>query len=415
VRLRKSFEVDRSRDDVVEVLAQDDTLVGLFPDAKTEIVASTPDRKTTRTHYRALGREGVATFHFTFLLDGNVRFEKVCDGRVWRELKGELEVEECARGARWRAAPRAWCRSSPSRARCRASSRTWRAPCAGASSATDARLVPVPTISASDGVPLYVEVHGEGLPVVLSCAYVTTHENWRPQVAPLVAAGARVALWDYRGHGLSGAPADPAAYSMRQVVDDLGRVLDLAAPDRPAVLGGLSFGGLASLHFALARPERVRALVLVGSGPGFKNPDAAERWMQQVERSARALETRGFEPFVAGKAAPTTIGRRPELPAARAAARAIAAQDPRGLALFGRHIAGPAPSVIDELPRIDCPVLVLVGEDDPAYLRAAEVMAAKLPRAERHVIPGAGHISNLEAADAFNALVIGFLERLREA
>jgi hypothetical protein len=100
VRLRKSFDVDRSRDEVVEALAEDQTLVRLFPDSKTEIVESTPDRKTTRTQYRALGRDGVATFHFTFLLDGNVRFEKVCDGRVWRELKGELEVEERGSGAR---------------------------------------------------------------------------------------------------------------------------------------------------------------------------------------------------------------------------------------------------------------------------------------------------------------------------
>ena len=47
-----------------------------------------------RTHYTALGRSGTATFHFTFLIDGNVRFEKVCDGNVWRELKGFVDVEE---------------------------------------------------------------------------------------------------------------------------------------------------------------------------------------------------------------------------------------------------------------------------------------------------------------------------------
>lgn len=273
----------------------------------------------------------------------------------------------------------------------------------------------MPTVTASDGVLLYAEAHGEGLPVLLSCAYVTTHENWRPQVEPLVAAGARVVLWDYRGHGRSQAPRDPAAYSMEQVVDDLGRVLDWAAPGRPAVLGGLSFGGLASLHFARDRLERVAGLVLVASGPGFKNADAAARWMDQVERSARALESRGLAPFVSGRAAATTIGRRPELPAARAAARAIAAQDPVGLAHFGRRVAGPAPPVIDDLPRIDRPALVVVGEDDAAYLRAAEVMAAKLPRAERHVVPGAGHILNIEAAQAFDALVVGFLRGLREA
>jgi len=126
----------------------------------------------------------------------------------------------------------------------------------------------VARIAAGDGVELYAEAHGEGPPLVLSPGYCQTHENFRPQVEPLVGAGFRVALWDYRGHGLSGAPLEAERYSMAQVVDDLGAVLDWAAPGRRAVVGGLSFGGLASLHFALAHPERVRALLLVASGLG---------------------------------------------------------------------------------------------------------------------------------------------------
>ena len=113
-------------------------------------------------------------------------------------------------------------------------------------------------VEASDGVALYAEASGSGPPVILSCALNTTHENYRPQVEPLVAAGVRVVLWDYRGHGKSEAPDDPEAYSMPQVVDDMLRVLDWAAPGESAVLGGLSFGGLASLHTALAHPDRAR-------------------------------------------------------------------------------------------------------------------------------------------------------------
>jgi pimeloyl-ACP methyl ester carboxylesterase len=267
------------------------------------------------------------------------------------------------------------------------------------------------TVLASDGVELYAEAHGEGVPMLLSCGLCTTHENWRPQVAPFVAAGLRVLLWDYRGHGRSQAPRDPAAYSMRQVVDDLGRVLDWGAGARPAVLGGLSFGGLASLHFALGHPERVRALLLVDTGPGFKNPEAQARWEAQVERTAAFLEARGCEAFVRSKAAETAIGLRPELPAAQAAARAIAAQDPAGLALFARRVAGPAPPVIDQLGAIEAPALVVVGEKDEPYLRAAEVLAARLPKAESARIAGAGHVVNLEDPAAFDAAVLGFLSR----
>lgn len=269
------------------------------------------------------------------------------------------------------------------------------------------------TLNASDGTSLYAESHGDAGPLVLfSCAYTTTHMNWRPQVDPLVDAGARVGLWDFRGHGRSGVPAESSAYSMTQVVDDLGRVADALSPDAPVILAGLSFGGLASLHFTLAHPERVRALVLAGSGPGFKNPKAAAGWKKQSERTASYLEERGFEAFVSGRAAATCIGRKPELPAARAAAEAIVAQDPHGVAEFGRHVAGLAPSVIDELSGIDAPALVVVGAEDEAYLQAAEVMAAKLPDARHRLVPGAGHILNIEEAAAFNTLVIDFLREI---
>jgi len=270
----------------------------------------------------------------------------------------------------------------------------------------------VTRVVASDGVGLHVEAHGEGAPVVLSPGYCQTHENFRPQVEPLVRAGYRCVLWDYRGHGLSGAPHDPARYSMAQVVDDLGRVLDHAARGRRAVVGGLSFGGLASLHFTLARPERVRALLLVASGPGFKNPEAQARWEAQVDRIATRLEARGFEGYVDGRAAPTAIGLRPELPAAQAAGRAILAQDPRAVALFGRRVAGPVPGVIDELPKLAVPTLVLVGERDADYLRAAEVMAARIPGAKHVLVPGAGHVVNVEEAEAFNRALLEFLAGL---
>ena len=270
-------------------------------------------------------------------------------------------------------------------------------------------------IKAEDGTELYYELHGDaGIPILFSCAYCTTHENWRSQVGPLVDAGARVILWDFRGHGLSGAPHEPSRYSIEHVVSDMARVLDAVSPDEPVVLAGLSFGGLASIHYALAHPARTRALVLVDSGPGFKKPEAQERWTKQVARTAEVLTTRGFDAFVRGKAAITCVGRFLELPASKAAAAAIEKQDPQGLANFGIHIAGPAPAVIDELRSIACPALVVVGEEDKPYLAAAEVMAARIPNAEKHVIEGAAHIVNIEKTDAFNAVVVDFLNRLSE-
>jgi pimeloyl-ACP methyl ester carboxylesterase len=267
-------------------------------------------------------------------------------------------------------------------------------------------------VATADGYTLEVEAHGGGTPLIFSCGLHTTLENWRPQVEPFANAGMRVLLWDYRGQGRSDAPEDPDAYTMTRVLDDFARVLDWASPTEPVVLIGLSFGGLASLHLALARPERVRALVLVDTGPGFKKAEAQARWEATIEKTASTIEEQGLEALLAGPVAPTLIGLQPDLPAARAAARAIAAQRPHGVAHFARGLGKPAPPAIDRLPDIPHPTLVLVGEKDLPFRGAAELMASRLPRAEHRVIPDAGHMPNIEQPEAFDAAVIDFLRRL---
>ena len=271
-------------------------------------------------------------------------------------------------------------------------------------------------VTTSEGNALYYEHHlPQGTPkatVIISCAFCTTHENWCGQVDALVDAGHPVVLWDQRCHGDSAVPEGETKWSLENVMVDLATIADATTPDAPFVATGHSFGGLASLHFAARHPERVAALVLVGAGPGFKKPEALEGWAQQVERTATFLETRGFEDFVNGRAGTTCIGSKPELPAAQAAAKAIIAQSVPGVARFGREISAAIPSVIDELAGIDAPALVLVGENDKPYLRAGEVMSAKLARARRVVVPQAGHIVNIEQPEIFEREVLAFLAEL---
>jgi hypothetical protein len=98
MHLKESLRVERARDDVVEKLCRDETLLALIP-GETEIVDRGSDQVTTRTRYRALGQEGAATFDWRFLMDGSIAFSKICDGRVWRELDGSVTVEEEGEGA----------------------------------------------------------------------------------------------------------------------------------------------------------------------------------------------------------------------------------------------------------------------------------------------------------------------------
>ena len=102
MHLEKQFDVKQARAAAVALVAQDETLLNLFPDTQTEIVESRGNRRTLRSHYRALGQQGTATFHFEFDSNGGVSFEKVCDGRVWRDLKGVVCFETHGKGTRVR-------------------------------------------------------------------------------------------------------------------------------------------------------------------------------------------------------------------------------------------------------------------------------------------------------------------------
>ncbi len=94
MRLSKEFDVTATRERASAVLAEDATLTSLFPDTKTEIVARSGKRRTAKSVYKLFGQAGEATFHFDTQDDGSVKFAKVCDGRVWKELTGRVTLQE---------------------------------------------------------------------------------------------------------------------------------------------------------------------------------------------------------------------------------------------------------------------------------------------------------------------------------
>lgn len=243
-----------------------------------------------------------------------------------------------------------------------------------------------------DGVKIYYQAHGSGPAILLSHGYGSTSHMWRDQVAAL-RDRYRLIVWDMRGHGLSDSPADPAGYSETLTVADMGAVLDACGVDQ-AVIGGLSLGGYISLAFHLNQPARTRALMLFDTGPGFKKPESRRGWNERAHGRAEALEHEGF----------TALRLSSEVDPS------YHPQGPRGLAqaargMLSQHDAG----VIESLPRIAVPTLVLAGADDTPFLAATDYMAAKIPNAAKVVLAGAGHAANLDQPEAFNAAVEGFL------
>ena len=259
----------------------------------------------------------------------------------------------------------------------------------------------MPYTESSDGAKIFWSAQGSGPPLLLSSASFSTHLHWAGQVDAL-ARFSRVVTWDYRGHGLSDAPPETERYSLTQVVEDLRRVHDAAADGAPAFVAGLSVGGIVSLAYARAHRERVKALLLFNTGPGFKNPEALAQWQAMLERAAEKMGEVGLEKYLEGsRAQAELLGREPATPLAAEARRGILRASVPGLQRFARGVAGPVPNLVDVLHEIDVPALVLVGEHDANFQRASHVMATKLPRAVRLELAGAGHVLNLDQPEAF--------------
>lgn len=218
-------------------------------------------------------------------------------------------------------------------------------------------------------LPLHVEEHGSGLPVVFTHGYGDTSSTWDAQVSALDSAY-EVVVWDLRGHGRSAAPHDPSAYSRDLALADLRRVIG----DRPAViLCGHSLGGYLSLAYAVEHPDAVKGLVLLATGPGFRSDDSRAKWNRILVRAARSFDVPD-----------ESIG----------------------------IVEQPDSMVIDSLPGIGAPVLQIVGQDDTRYHGGVGYIERQVPDVSTLFVAGARHHPQSEQPAVVNAAIQDFLRDL---
>jgi pimeloyl-ACP methyl ester carboxylesterase len=246
-----------------------------------------------------------------------------------------------------------------------------------------------------DGVNIHYDVHGSGPPLLLTHGYSSTSAMWQAQIAALSQHHTLI-LWDMRGHGQSDYPADPAAYSEALTVSDMAALLDRVGTDT-AIVGGLSLGGYMSLAFVRAHPERVRALLIIDTGPGFKKDETRDAWNKRAHETGDRFAREGLEVLKSASRERSSVIHRDASGLARAARGMLTQRD-----------AG----VIETLPNIRVPALVVVGADDTPFLAASDYMAAKIPGAKKVMIPAAGHAVNIDQPQAFIDAVVSFLDGL---
>lgn len=242
--------------------------------------------------------------------------------------------------------------------------------------------------------------------LVLLHAFPLAAEMWRPQLEG-VPAGWRFVAPDLRGFGQS-APGDALAPpSVDDYARDLVALLDALGVGR-AVIGGLSMGGYAAFALLRLAPERVEGLVLADTKPEADSEGArADRdaMLQTLERGGAEAVFERMKPGLFGR---TTQATRPAV--VEKIRNLVLAQPPSSIAAAIQRLKL-RPDATPLLPDIAVPALVMGGaEDQITPPDGIGRMRAAIPGAELAILPGAGHLSNLEAPADFNAALVRFLE-----
>lgn len=264
-------------------------------------------------------------------------------------------------------------------------------------------------IARINGIKIYYEDAGSGRPLVLVHGFSCGIRSWDPQVRSL-SRSSRVITYDVRGFGISEAPESAQAYSQSLSVADLAALLEHLGIQRAAV-GGLSMGGNIALNFALTYPDRVSALIIADTGAG--SDDTAE-WIAGAHRYADAAERGGVEAFADLACANPLFARYIEQgPDCERFIRAcLMTHRARGIAHTAREVLSKRPTIYSlerKLGELRVPTLLIVGEHDAPCVKVHAFMARTISGARSIVLPGVGHLSNLEAPETFNTAVSTFL------
>ena len=259
------------------------------------------------------------------------------------------------------------------------------------------------------GARLHVTVAGpeQGPPLVLLHGFPLHSGRWSAQ-SDALADKWRVIAPDFRGHGRS--EVGDGQYAIDFFADDLFAVLDALVPKRPVVACGLSMGGYVLLRAVERERTRFAGLILADTRSGIDRDEARLKRFDAV-RTLREKGAAGYaEEFVKGAVGKTTHAERPAVVAA--VTEMAAAADPRGL--IGALLAMAARTdTTDMLEKLSMPTLVVVGDEDTlTHPDHSREMATRIAGARLVLIPGAGHLTPMEAPGPFTGALRTFLDGL---
>lgn len=256
----------------------------------------------------------------------------------------------------------------------------------------------------ANGIDIHYEIEGSGPWLTMSHSLACNLHMWDPQM-PVLTKKFRVLRYDTRGHGQSSAPS--GEYTLEQLADDVKGLLD-ALKIGQTHWAGLSMGGMIGQTFALKYPGVFQSMVLADT-TSRRPPDAARMWAERIQNA----QAKGMDALVESTLARwfTEPYRKTHPDVMKRIGDGIRATPVAGF--VGCCHAISKIDLTDRLKTLQCPTLVMVGEQDHGTpVEAARAIHQNLPGSELKILASAAHLSNIEQAEAFNQAMIGFLNRI---
>jgi len=247
---------------------------------------------------------------------------------------------------------------------------------------------------------------GAGTPILLIHGHPFDCTSWSPQLESAV-PGFRLIAPDLRNFGLTTSPTPPTLFA--DYARDLISLADALALRRFVVLG-LSMGGHVALELAALAPHRLLGLVLCGTYAQLDSPEKKASRYTLADR----LDREGLAPYAA-EVLPKMLCAQSlaNNPALAAPLLAMMERCPAAGASIALRLRAEHPDYVPVLDSLTVPTLILVGEHDTfTPVPDAQLMHAHAPKSTLVVLPGAGHLTNLEQPFAFNRSLLTFLESL---
>lgn len=268
-------------------------------------------------------------------------------------------------------------------------------------------------LAASNGARIYFETAGAGQPIIFVHEFAGDYRTWDDQMR-FFARGWKVVTMSARGYPMSDAPTDEVLYGQEFFTNDIISVLD-AADIAKAHVVGLSMGAYAALMVAIKHPDRVMSVVAAGGGSG--SPLATRATFQAEARATAAhFDASGRINASAMGMGPTRIQLKNKDPIGwQRFVDQLTEHDAYAAAKTLRKVQAGRASLYEleaELKALECPTLLMVGDEDEPCLDVNLWMKRLMPVADLVLLPGSGHAINLEEPGLFNMLVEQFLARV---